>query len=111
MNKEKLYEVFKKEFIDMIDEIPNINECELHTIEDETEEVYYDYAHYDDEPKLKTVKYAIGYYLNYEIENGYYSIEYYFDENMFRASVKNGTYRNSWYIEIEREEKDNEKEN
>ena len=99
--KEKLYEIFKKEFIDtyMIDKEPTIDECELHTIEDETEEIYYDYAHYDDEPRFKTVKFAIGHYLTYKVEDGYYEISYYYDDNTFRADIKNELFSNWWYIE------------
>lgn len=94
--KEKLYEAFKNEFINMLDEMPNIDECKLHTIEDETDELYYDD---EGDPIVKTIKYSIGHSLKYKIEDDYYAINYYYDGNIFMAHIKNEIINNWWYFE------------
>ena len=64
--KEKLYEAGKNEFLEIFDEIPEIDECEFFEVKDSCDELYYDYEKYDDEPRIKTVEWTRDYCLQYK---------------------------------------------
>lgn len=64
--KEKLYEAGKNEFLEIFDEIPEIDECEFFEVKDSCDELYYDYENYDDEPRIKTVEWTRDYCLQYK---------------------------------------------